>query len=159
MALYELRDGEGALVNTITAMPDRIAAIAAKKGLTATLIDDSDAVLRRALNAERKAMEAWRLAFRSALLMLLAAPGVTLYAAVETAVAAARAVDPTDPLVLGWDNITIFQRWSPDVETFRATFNMTEVQVDTIFRVAMAVERDDMASATDLATLWNGAFE
>ena len=97
----------------------------------------------------RREMQAYKFAFFQALSLMPGPDGGSMLTAYRRAVDTARADDPEAPLALAYDGVTIYQRWQPQVEAFRAQFGMTEEDVDLVFEVAMAID----AGATEATIL------
>ena len=97
----------------------------------------------------RATAEAWRRAFMAALTQLSGPSGNGHMKAALDAHRATLADD--DPLALAVDTVTIFQRWHPDMEAFGAALGIDTDHLDTIMRLAMAIE--SQASQAELAAI------
>jgi hypothetical protein len=99
----------------------------------------------RALYAERQAMQPFRRAFMAAMAQT-PAPGALsqafphMLAAYDAQIAAARAKDPYDPLVIWHDNVVQMVRLHPDMGAFAQQFGVSDAALDDLFRLALQIE-------------------
>jgi hypothetical protein len=92
------------------------------------------------LALERETWAPWKRAFCAALKMFPYPPALHMLDGLMAALAARRAADPYDDLVLWFDTVTIVLRTHPDMEAFRLAFSIPEPVFDLIFLAAIRLE-------------------
>lgn len=143
-------DAAGNLVNRVLAVDPLGPAVVPTGGRWAW--DPGHDAAAEATSRRRRKMRVFRLAFLRALTLLPSGQdGVTLHQSVYDVLATL----PADhPAVLWEANVTEVIRDHPDLEALQATFALTDIQIDQIFTLAMAIERG--ANATEIAETLQG---
>lgn len=103
------------------------------------------------LQAERAGMRVFMRAFTDALKLVPAVGYLHLLDKATQIIAAATGADPYNDLKSWRDTVTEVIRMHPDMGALEAAFGVSPLQIDQIFRIAMAIEQ--IAPAADIQQL------